>query len=196
MKLIVGLGNPGAEYRNTRHNIGFMVIDKLAEKFGVDVQKKMMRAAIGQGLLDGQKVVLAKPQTYMNLSGQAVVALMNWYKLSPQDLLVICDDLNLDFGRLRLRKKGSDGGHNGLKSITQELGTGDFPRIRLGIGRPSHPEHEQVSFVLGKFGAQDADVLAEVIGRAVEAVAVWTVKGIDAAMNEFNRVKQEEATGL
>ena len=196
MKLIVGLGNPGAEYRNTRHNIGFMVIDKLAEKFGVDVQKKMMRAVTGQGLLDGQKVVLAKPQTYMNLSGQAVVALMNWYKLSPQDLLVICDDLNLDAGRLRLRKKGSDGGHNGLKSITQELGTGDFPRMRLGIGRPSHPGHEQVSFVLGKFGAQDADVLAEVIGRAFEAVAAWTVKGIDAAMNEFNRVKQEEATGV
>ena len=196
MKLIVGLGNPGAEYRNTRHNIGFMVIDKLAEKYRVDVQKKMMRAAIGQCLLEGQKVVLAKPQTYMNLSGQAVVALMNWYKLSPQDLLVICDDLNLDAGRLRLRKKGSDGGHNGLKSITQGLGTGDFPRMRLGIGRPSHPGHEQVSFVLGKFGAQDSDVMAEVIGRAVEAVAVWTVKGIDVAMNEFNRVNQEETTGV
>ena len=196
MKLIVGLGNPGAEYRNTRHNIGFMVIDKLAEKFGVEVQKKMMRAVTGQGLLDGQKVVLAKPQTYMNLSGQAVVALMNWYKVLPEDLLVICDDLNLDTGRLRLRKKGSDGGHNGLKSVTQDLGTGDFPRLRLGIGRPSHPGHEQVSFVLGKFGTQDAEVLAEVIGRAVEAVAVWTAKGIDVAMNEFNRVKQEEVPGV
>jgi PTH1 family peptidyl-tRNA hydrolase len=192
VKLIVGLGNPGIEYRNTRHNIGFMVIDQLAEKYGVDVQKKMMRSVLGQGWLGSQKVILAKPLTYMNLSGQSVQALMNWYKLTAQELLVICDDLNLEAGHLRLRKKGSDGGHNGLKSIIQALGTSDFPRLRLGIGRPSHPGQEQVSFVLGKFAPQEAELLSQLIGRGEQAAAVWVENGIDAAMNEFNRSRRED----
>ncbi|WP_066634301.1 aminoacyl-tRNA hydrolase [Desulfolucanica intricata] len=189
MKLIVGLGNPGPEYINTRHNIGFKVIEKVAEKSGTSLYKKMFRALIGQTVFEGQKIILAKPQTYMNLSGLAVASLLSWYKLSPEELLVVYDDFNLELGRLRLRKKGSAGGHNGMKSIIRELGTDNFPRLRFGIGKPASPGPDQSSYVLGKFSTGEIRVVEEGIDTAVEAISTILSGGIENAMNKFNRTK-------
>lgn len=183
MKLVVGLGNPGAEYAQTRHNIGFMVIDSLAKELGVAVEKSQHKALVGQGHCGSNKVILAKPQTYMNLSGQSVVALMNWYKLSPEDLLVITDDMDLAPGRLRLRRNGSAGGQNGLKNIIELLGTQEFARMRVGIGRP---EHGAVGHVLGKINDSEAELIEPAIKNAVEAVNMWVLEGTTAAMNKYN----------
>ncbi len=184
MKLIVGLGNPGLEYAQTRHNIGFMVIDALARDLGAAVEKNQHKALVGQVNFGGEKVVLAKPQTYMNLSGQSVVALMNWYKLSPQELLVISDDMDLPPGRLRIRKNGGAGGQKGLKSIMDLTGTQEFARMRVGIGRP---EHGAVGHVLGKIDGQEAELIGPAIEAAVEAARVWVLEGAAGAMNKFNR---------
>ncbi|WP_333871437.1 aminoacyl-tRNA hydrolase [Desulforamulus putei] len=184
MKLIVGLGNPGIEYAHTRHNIGFMVVDSLARELGTDINKNQHKALVGQASIGGEKVILAKPQTYMNLSGQAVVALMNWYKLTPEDLLVIADDMDLPPGRLRIRKKGSDGGQKGLRNIIELLGTQEITRMRLGIGRP---EHGAVDHVLGKITGTEAELISSAIAAAVEAAKVWVLEGTDKAMNRFNQ---------
>ncbi|GAB6159241.1 aminoacyl-tRNA hydrolase [Desulfotomaculum varum] len=184
MKLIVGLGNPGPAYAHTRHNVGFMVIDSLARQLGAEVNKEQHKALVGQAAIGGTRVILAKPQTYMNLSGQAVVALMNWYKLTPEDLLVIADDMDLPPGFLRMRKKGSDGGQKGLRNIIELLGTQEFPRLRLGIGRPAHGA---VDHVLGKIAGTEAELLQEAIARAAEAAKTWVLEGTDKAMNKFNQ---------
>ena len=185
MKLIVGLGNPGGQYAQTRHNIGFMVIDALARELGATVEKNQHKALVGQVNIGSEKVILAKPQTYMNLSGQAVVALMNWYKLLPEDLLVISDDMDLPPGRLRIRMNGGAGGQKGLKSIMDLTGTQDFSRMRVGIGRP---EHGAVDHVLGKFDDQELQQIQPAIEAAVKAAKIWVLEGPVEAMNQYNRV--------
>lgn len=189
MKIIVGLGNPGAEYAQTRHNIGFIIVDGLAKELGVSLDKNQHKALVGQAHVGREKVILVKPQTYMNLSGQAVVALMNWYKLSPEDLLVISDDMDLPTGSLRIRKNGSAGGQKGLKNIIELLGTQDFSRMRVGIGRP---EHGTVGHVLGKITDEEAEQMAPALKTAIEAVKVWALEGTTVAMNKFNTKKEKQ----
>jgi PTH1 family peptidyl-tRNA hydrolase len=184
MKLIVGLGNPGVEYAQTRHNIGFMVVDELAASLGVQVAKKQHKALLCQVNIGSEKVILAKPQTFMNLSGQAVVALMNWYKLALEDLLVIVDDMDLPPGTLRLRKNGSAGGQRGLQNIIDLLGTQDFARMRVGIGRSAYGA---VGHVLGKISEEEAKFIGPAIETAVEAVRVWVLEGTSVAMNKYNK---------
>lgn len=182
MKLMVGLGNPGEDYRHTRHNVGFRTVDRLAERLGVGVRKRECFALTGDTHLDGRKLILAKPQTYMNLSGRAVSALTAYYKLPPEELLVVCDDLDLPFGWLRLRRSGGSGGHRGLASVIEHLRTNAFPRLRIGIGRGE----EAVSYVLGRFGREEAPLLEKVLDAAVDAVLTAHRDGYDRAMNEYN----------
>ncbi len=184
MKLVVGLGNPGSRYANTRHNVGFMVLDRLARRCNVDINKKQCNALTGLGTMAGHRVCLAKPQTYMNLSGEAVSCLARFYKVSPKDMLVIYDDRDLPVGRIRLREKGSAGGHRGLQSIIGMLGTSDIPRLRIGIGRPE--EMEAVDHVLGRFSAEERPLIEEALERSLEAVEVALAEGMEAAMNKFN----------
>jgi len=184
MKLVAGLGNPGRRYEATRHNVGFMVADLLAEKLGADFKKSGVDGLLAEGRLGGEKILLLKPQTYMNLSGQAVAAVMNFYKLDPAELLVVYDDLDLDPGRLRLRAGGSPGGHKGMASISQHLGSSRISRLKIGIGRP---EREAVSdFVLMPFPDDHWQLVQPAITTAAEAVLVWAAEGIAAAMNRFN----------
>ncbi len=183
MKLIVGLGNPGEAYQNTRHNIGFMVADRLARRLGISIKKRECFSLTGDIHLDGEKLILAKPQTYMNLSGRAVLALAEYYRVHPEELLVVCDDLDLPFGRLRLRLRGGSGGHRGLSSIIGLLGTDRFPRLRIGIGRGE----EVVSYVLGRFGSEEEPLLNEVLDAAVECIMTARKEGYDRAMNRYNR---------
>lgn len=184
MKLVVGLGNPGAKYAATRHNVGFMVVDRLAKQTGVSITKKQCSALTTIVTIAGEKVCLAKPQTYMNLSGDAVGCLLRYYKLTPCDLLVIYDERDLPLGKIRLREKGSAGGHRGMESIIEVLGTSDFPRLRIGIGRPQ--EMGAIDHVLGTFSAEERPVAAEAIARATEAVETALREDPAAAMNKFN----------
>ena len=172
MKLIVGLGNPGLKYKNTRHNIGFLVVEKLAKELGVKFNKKQDQGLIGVSKISSEKVILLKPLTYMNLSGLSVKALAEKHGILPQGLLVICDDLNLQLGTLRLRSSGSDGGHNGLKSIIKELGSGDFARLRLGIGKGKE-NNFLADFVLSPFTPAEKRYANEIIDTAVWACLNW-----------------------
>ncbi|MDH7481810.1 MAG: aminoacyl-tRNA hydrolase [Armatimonadota bacterium] len=183
MKIIVGLGNPGRKYQGTRHNVGYMTVDLLSRRHHIPIRARALRAHIGQGIIAGQEVVLAKPLTFMNLSGQAVSALVRKYQVTPADLIVISDDVNLPLGRLRIRASGSAGGHGGLKSIINELGTEDFPRIRIGIGMPAG---DMVDYVLSKFSRSEMPIIREVISRAADAVETILEQGIEQAMNRFN----------
>ncbi len=186
MYLIVGLGNPGREYAETRHNIGFWVIHELANKHNISVAGVKSRALYGQGMINGRKVILAQPQTYMNLSGEAVAPLMNYFKIPLENLLVIYDDLDLDPGKLRMRKTGGHGGHNGMRSLIDRLGTKDFSRLRIGIGKPN--EHIQgKDFVLGKFDKEEQSVMEEAVKRSCQGILLWLDEGIDQAMNQINR---------
>ena len=184
MKLIVGLGNPGAEYRNNRHNVGFMVIDRLAERFGVEFGKKKFNASYGGGQCGFEKVVLLKPETFMNRSGGSVLEAMVFYKNDLEDLLVVYDDLAIDLGTLRARKKGSAGGHNGIKDIINRLGTDDFSRLRVGIGAPKFGN--TIKHVLGDFDEAEQDDLQTSIKRAADAVETWVTGGIVETMNKYN----------
>jgi len=185
MKLLVGLGNPGASYEKTRHNIGFMVLDLVAAQLGIAINKKQCRSLMGQGMWGQEKVLLAKPQTYMNKSGEAVLEILNYYQDSITDLIVIHDDLDLDFGRLRFKQKGGSGGHNGLKSITGMLNSSDYSRLKLGIGRnPSYMKVE--NYVLSEFLPEEKKALPAFLERAVQGLAVWCSDGIMKAMNDFN----------
>lgn len=186
MFLIVGLGNPGTAYQNTRHNIGFEVIDLLAGQENISVSEKKHKAIIGKGLINGQKVLLAKPQTYMNLSGESVRQLVDYYDIDPiEELLVISDDISLEPGQIRLRKKGSAGGHNGLKNIIAHIGNGDFKRLRMGVG--AKPEgYDLADYVLGHFSKEESDLMGEATKKAADAVRLLLLEGIDAAMNRFN----------
>lgn len=186
MKLLVGLGNPGLKYAQTRHNVGFRVIERLAGNFGVQVNRPFFRAHVGQVLIAGEKVLLAKPQTFMNASGQAVAPLLNWYKLSPAGLLVVYDDLDLPPGVMRIRPKGGSGGHRGMASIIEHLGSKEFPRLRVGIGKPAPNQGDTVDWVLGKFGPEDREKIEAVIDRAVDALQAFVAEGINQAMNKYN----------
>lgn len=187
MYIIIGLGNPTAQYEGTRHNVGFDVIDRLAEKYNIAVDTKKHRAYIGKGMIDGQKVILAKPQTYMNLSGESVRELAEYYKVDPeQEILVIYDDISLDVGQLRIRKKGSAGGHNGIKNIIAHLGTQVFPRIKVGVGeKPKN--YDLADYVLGHFSKAEREQMEAGYDRAVEAVRLILAGETDAAMNQYNK---------
>lgn len=186
MYIIVGLGNPGSEYENTRHNIGFRVVDAIADCYDISVSEKKHRALIGKGVIEGQKVVLVKPQTYMNLSGESVRSVIDYYKVEETDeLIVVYDDISLDVGKLRIRKKGSAGGHNGIKSIIAHLGHDTFQRIKMGVGdKPKG--YDLADYVLGHFSAEDNRMMKESIDRAVEAAKVMMQDGADKAMNLYN----------
>ncbi len=184
VKLVVGLGNPGARYAKTRHNVGFMVLDRLARKAGVTLTKKQCAALVALGTVAGERVCLAKPQTYMNLSGEAVACLARFYRVSPRDLLVIYDDRDLPAGKIRLRERGSAGGHRGMESIIGQLGSSDFPRLRIGIGRPE--EMDAVDHVLGSFSPEERPLMETTLDRAEEAVEVALREGLEAAMNRYN----------
>lgn len=184
--LIVCLGNPGKQYENTRHNIGFMTADELERREGVKVNKLKYRALTGEMKLGGERVLVMKPQTYMNLSGEAVKLAGAFYKIPPERVIVISDDVSLPLGKLRIRANGSAGGHNGLKNIIAHLGTDAFPRIKVGVGAPSHPEHEMVDWVIGNFTPAEKKVVAEAVGRAADAIACLIEKGVSEAQNKFN----------
>ena len=186
MKLIVGLGNPGYEYHRTPHNLGFMAIDRLAERCGVELARREAQALTVTTELAGARVVLAKPQTYMNLSGLAVERLLRNYELATRDLLVLVDEIELPLGMLRIRPRGSAGGHNGLKSIIGALEADDFTRLRMGA-RPERPVEDYVSYLLGPFRPADMDLVAEMLAQASEAVRVILSEGVQTAMNRFNR---------
>ena len=187
MFVIVGLGNPERKYTGTRHNAGFDVIDVLAEKYNISVDARKCRAFCGKGVIAGQKVLLVKPQTYMNLSGESVGGIVNYYKIDPEsDLLVIYDDISLDVGQLRIRKKGSAGGHNGIKSIIAHLGTTVFPRIKVGVGeKPKN--YDLADYVLGHFSKQERELMEEGYEHASDAVEQIVQGEIEAAMNVFNK---------
>ncbi len=183
--LIVGLGNPGREYEKTRHNIGWRVIDALAAANKIQIGKVQLRALTGEGEIVGKRVILTKPMTYMNLSGEAVGSLMSFYKLPVENLLTISDEMDIPAGHLRIRAGGSAGGQNGLKSIIQHLGTQNFARIRFGIGRP--PGRMQPSaYVLQDFGKSEADLIDETMRRALKAIETWLTDGIEMSMNRYN----------
>ncbi|WP_027719206.1 aminoacyl-tRNA hydrolase [Desulfovirgula thermocuniculi] len=185
MHLVVGLGNPGAEYARTRHNVGFMVVDRLAADLGIEVGRVWLRSLVGLGYLDGKRIILAKPLTYMNRSGEAVGLLLRWYGLTPQELLVVSDDLDLPVGQLRLRRSGSSGGHRGLQSVIERLGGGDFARLRVGIGRP--PEGVAVvDWVLSEFAPEELPAVERAVAEASQAVRLALTEGMEAAMNRFN----------
>lgn len=190
MVIIVGLGNPGREYEGTRHNAGFLVLDKLAAKENISVLEKKHKAVIGKGIVAGQKCVLAKPQTYMNLSGESVRQLIDYYKVDETaELIVISDDISLEPGQIRIRKKGSAGGHNGLKNIIANLGHDSFIRVKMGVGEKPRG-WDLVDYVLGRFSPKDREDVEEAADRAAEAIRMIISEGPDAAMNQFNAVKK------
>jgi PTH1 family peptidyl-tRNA hydrolase len=192
MRLIVGLGNPDPEYQWTPHNLGFMAVDELANRGGIRVERPEGKAMVGRGKLAGEDVVLAKPQTYMNLSGISVRELLEKYELGPGDLLVMWDEVQLPFGTIRIDRKGSGGSHNGANSVISAAGTQEFSRIRLGCG-PDHPLSSRKEFVLRPMKKAELEVAAEMVGKAGDAVEMILAKGIEPAMNIFNRRKPAEA---
>jgi len=191
MKLIVGLGNPGRGYANNRHNLGFMCLNHFARTQGIRFDKKQGQARIGSGEVAGSKVILAKPQTYMNRSGQSVSRLVKKFNINPDDLIIIHDDLDLPLGTIRIRRSGGSGGHKGIDSIISYLESQDFPRLRIGIGRPTTPlveisENDIIAFVLSDFTPEEKQVITQVIPRASEAILCLLTEGLAAAMNKFN----------
>lgn len=185
MKVIVGLGNPGRRYSKTRHNLGFMVIDKLVSIYRIELNRKGFDAIWGKGYIEGEKVILVKPQTFMNLSGNAVKIILNGHKAEFSDLLVIYDDMDLELGKIRVRPRGSPGGHKGIRSIINTIGTDQFSRIRIGIGRQENRE-EAETYVLSPFKKSEAPAANKAILRATEAVVTIIKDGVTAAMNKYN----------
>ena len=190
MKMIVGLGNPGSEYARTKHNVGFMFLDALAEKLGADNWKTKYDALVAEARIGTEKVLLVKPLTYMNESGRAVGPLMSWYKLAPEDLIVVHDDMDIPAGTIRIRRKGSAGGHNGMKSILYHVGDENFPRLRIGIGRPL-PGWTVVKHVLAPFSEEDAPKIREAIDYLLPALECVVTDSVDLAMNRYNPKKQK-----
>jgi PTH1 family peptidyl-tRNA hydrolase len=185
MKLIIGLGNPGFRYRWTRHNLGFQVIDKLAKRNGISLCERKFDAVFADTIIGQKRVVIVKPLTYVNLSGKAVKAFVDQLDIDLRDITVICDDLNLEIGRIRIRQSGGNGGHNGLKSIIDCLNSEQFPRLRIGIAR-GNMRGEMMSYVLGKFEKDDKVIVKQVVDKAAEAAEVIIKKGVTVAMNRFN----------
>lgn len=184
--IIVGLGNPGRKYENTRHNAGFFVLDRLAEKQGVTIDRIKFKGLCAETVLAGQKVLLLKPSTFMNLSGQSVTEAMRFYKLKPEQVIVVFDDISLEPGRLRIRRKGSDGGQNGMKNIIYLSGSDRFPRIKMGIGAKPNPGWDLADWVLSTFSAAEQKALAEAADRAVSALELMVNGNIDEAMSRYN----------
>lgn len=185
MYIIAGLGNPGSEYEYTRHNMGFRVIDVLAEEYNISVDEKKHKGLIGKGVIEGQKVVLVKPQTFMNLSGECIREVMNYYKETPENFIVVFDDISLDVGKLRVRPKGSAGGHNGIKNIIAQLGTEEFARVKFGVG--DKPKGcDLVNHVLGRFAKEDEELAKSRLKIAAEAIVCVMKEGCEAAMNKYN----------
>lgn len=193
MYIIAGLGNPAKEYENTRHNVGFSVIDVLAERYGIDVSERKHRAFCGKGMIEGCKVLLVKPQTFMNLSGESLRAVLDYYKADPRDLIVVYDDISLKPGQLRIRQKGSAGGHNGIKNIIAHLGTQEFPRIKVGVGEKP-PRMDLKDYVLGHFSKGEQEQMEEAFREAAEAAVMMMKEGAERAMNHYN-TKKKEADG-
>ena len=190
MYIIAGLGNPGKKYENTRHNMGFLAVDLLAEKYGIRIDKIKFKALVGEGRIAGQKVLLVKPQTYMNLSGESVREIADFYKIEPENIIIIYDDISLDVGQLRIRKKGSAGGHNGIKNIIAHLGTQEFPRIKVGIG--NKPEGwDLADYVLSKYSKAEQEALEEAADGVIGAVKLMLMDDIEAAMNRYNAKKRD-----
>lgn len=194
MFIIAGLGNPTLQYEGTRHNVGFDVIDTLAERYNISVDTRKSRALIGKGMIEGHKVILVKPQTYMNLSGESIRSLVDYYKVDEEsELIVIYDDVSLGVGQLRIRKKGSAGGHNGIKSILSELGTDVFLRIKVGVGEKPR-KYDLADYVLGHFSKEEKEQMKEGDQKAADAVSMLLNGETEAAMNQYNRkVKPKEA---
>ena len=184
--LIVGLGNPGSRYWNTRHNVGYAALDALAKKLGVKVDRVKFQGMVGQGRIGETKVVLLKPTTYMNLSGQSVAAAAKFYKIPPERVLVLFDDISLEPGRLRVRKEGSAGGHNGIKSIISSLGSQTFPRVKIGVGAKPHPDYDLADWVLSAFPYQEREAMEAVYDRAAQAAETVIREGPEVAANRFN----------
>ena len=190
MFLIVGLGNPGSQYEDTRHNIGFKVVDNIAKEYNIEINRQKFKGMCGEGFINGEKVILLKPTTYMNLSGESIREVVDFYKLSNEDILVIYDDISLDVGRLRIREKGSAGGHNGIKSIIAHLGTDIFPRIKVGVGQPNV---DLVNYVLGKFTKEEMEVLNESIDASTKASKEIISSDVKTAMNIYNGFKASKS---
>lgn len=190
-RLIVGLGNPGAEYADTRHNAGFRVVEELAARWRAGwTTEKRFRARMARAEVAGGKVLICEPQTFMNASGEAVIAVMNYRRIEPGGLLVIVDDADLPLGEIRMRPRGGTGGHHGLENIQQHLGSSEFARLRVGIGRRDGAR-EITGHVLGRFGADEAELVKKVLARAADQAEAWLTRGIDRAMNEFNGVVED-----
>jgi PTH1 family peptidyl-tRNA hydrolase len=187
MKVVVGLGNPGGKYDGTRHNVGFAVVDGLAEAPGAGRPQSRFQASVAELNEGGQKVLLVKPETFMNLSGRSVRQIMDYYQVALSDLLVVCDDINLPLGKLRVRARGTHGGHNGLRNIQEHLGTTEYARLRIGVDAP---RDDAVDHVLGRFRPAERRVIEDAISLAVQAVAVWVSQGVEACMNRFNADKE------
>jgi peptidyl-tRNA hydrolase, PTH1 family len=185
MYLIVGLGNPGIEYSHTRHNVGFDVIDLLAEKYNIKINRIKFKGSIGEGSIAGEKVILLKPSTFMNLSGESVIEASNFYKIPKENIIILYDDISLEIGRLRVRPEGSAGGHNGIKNIIQHLSSDVFPRVKVGVGQP---KGDLVRHVLGNFSKEEREVLNKVFQSAVLAAVSIVTDGITEAMNKYNGV--------
>jgi len=183
MLAVMGLGNPGEEYVATRHNVGFRVLDAVAGGAGGEFRRRKFESLVAEVRLGNEKVLLCKPQTFMNRSGRAARSVLDFYKLDLPEMLVVCDDYNLDLGRLRVRRGGSSGGHNGLESVCDQLGSTEFPRLRVGIGAA---RGDSVNYVLGRFGKEAEEVICAAVRRAAGAVRCWAVEGIDSCMNGFN----------
>ena len=183
MYLIVGLGNPGNEYAGTRHNIGFEAIDYIADKYNIELNRLKFKGVFGEGFISGKKVILLKPTTYMNLSGESIREVVNFYKISNDEIIVLYDDISLEVGRLRIREKGSHGGHNGIKSIIANLSTDVFPRVKIGVGAP---KGNLVSHVLGKFNDEEINILRKTIVASCEAIEIILSKDTKEAMNKLN----------
>ncbi len=191
MYIIAGLGNPGREYEGTRHNVGFMALDQLADRLGIEIGEKAHRALIGKGRIEGNRVLLVKPQTYMNRSGESLRQVLDYYKEEPSSLIVVYDDISLDPGAIRIRGKGSAGGHNGVKSIIAHLGTQEFARIRIGVGAKP-PRMDLADYVLGHFSGDDMRRIEEACRDGAAAAAVMITEGIETAMNRFNGAARGE----
>lgn len=188
MYLIVGLGNPGKDYVDTRHNVGFMVLDQIAEQMNTQFDKNKFKGKVAEGRIGSHKVILLKPQTYMNLSGESIAEAAGFYKLEPENVLVVFDDVSLDVGKIRIRKKGSSGGHNGIKSAIMHLATENFPRVKIGVGAP---KHDLVKHVLSRFQDEEKDILAKAMTAARAGVYSIVENGIDSAISEYNGFKAE-----
>lgn len=192
MKLVVGLGNPGRTYRWTRHNMGFLLVEQLARRHGIELSRRGLHSLYGRGRIGGQEVLLAKPQKYMNLSGEAVSRLLRFFKIPPDDLMILHDDLDLPVGKVRIRRRGGHGGHRGVKSIIESLGRQDFLRVKVGIGRPRNLEQDPTDFVLEPFSKAEKEAFGKQIEKSVDVVELLLQEGAETAMNRFHERQEKE----